>query len=238
MKVRVLFFGIAREITGLGQDSPELSADATAADLLRLYTARFPRLGGIGASLVMAVNQEFSDPARLLAENDEVAFLPPVSGGSGPWTQAIEHPNGHFFALTRQAIDPRGIARSLLRGEDGAVVTFEGVTRNNTKGRPTLYLDYECYEPMAIRVMARIGEELAESLPIDRIAMVHRLGRVEIGEASVAIVVTAAHRKPAFEACSEGITRLKKLVPIWKKEHFEDGAVWVEGDWDESVLGR
>ena len=161
MKVRVLFFGIAREITGLGQDSPELSADATAADLLRLYTARFPRLGGIGASLVMAVNQEFSDPTRLLAENDEVAFLPPVSGGSGPWTQAIEHPNGHFFALTRQAIDPRGIARSLLRGEDGAVVTFEGVTRNNTKGRPTLYLDYECYEPMAIRVMARIGEELA-----------------------------------------------------------------------------
>ena len=238
MKVRVLFFGIAREITGLGQDSPELAADTSAEDLLRLYTARFPRLGGIGASLVMAVNQEFSDPARALAENDEVAFLPPVSGGSDKWTQAIDHPKGHFFALTRQAIDARGIARTLLRGEDGAVVTFEGVTRNNTKGRPTLYLDYECYEPMAIRVMARIGEELAEALPIDRIAMVHRLGRVEIGEASVVIVVTSAHRKPAFEACAEGITRLKKLVPIWKKEHFEDGAVWVEGDWDESVLGR
>ncbi len=238
MKVRVLFFGIAREMTGLGQDSPELAAGTSAADLLRLYTARFPRLGGIGASLVMAVNREFSDPARLLAEDDEVAFLPPVSGGSDPWTQVINHPDGHFFALTRQAIDARGIARPLLRGEDGAVVTFEGVTRNNTKGRPTLYLDYECYEPMAIRVMERIGEELAGAFPIDRIAMVHRLGRVEIGEASVAIVVTAAHRKPAFEACAEGITRLKKLVPIWKKEHFEDGAVWVEGDWDESVSGR
>jgi molybdopterin synthase catalytic subunit len=174
----------------------------------------------------------------VLAENDEVAFLPPVSGGSERWAQVIEHPDGHFFALTRQAIDAGGIARSLLRGEDGAVVTFEGVTRNNSKGRATLYLDYECYEAMAIRVMAQIGEDLARSFPIDRIAMVHRLGRVEIGATSVVIVVTAAHRKPAFEACAEAIARLKKLAPIWKKEHFEDGAVWVEGDWDESVSGR
>jgi molybdopterin synthase catalytic subunit len=186
----------------------------------------------------MAVNQEFSDPARALAENDEVAFLPPVSGGSGPWTQIIEHPDGNFFALTRETIDARSIAQSLLRGQDGAVVTFEGVTRNNTKGRPTLYLDYECYEAMAIRVMEGIGLELAKSFAVDRVAMVHRLGRIEIGEASVVIVVTAPHRKPAFEACAEGITKLKKLVPIWKKEHFEDGAVWVEGDWDESVLSR
>jgi molybdopterin synthase catalytic subunit len=238
VKVRVLFFGIAREITGLGQETPDVANGASVADVLRLYAIRFPRLGGISGSLVMAVNQEFSDPGHLLAEGDEVAFLPPVSGGSGPWSQAIECPEGHFFALTRQAIDARDLARRLLRGEDGAVVTFEGVTRNNTKGRPTLYLDYECYEAMAIRVMAQIGQDLAGSFPIDRIAIVHRLGRVEIGEASVRIVVTAAHRKPAFEACAEAITRLKKLVPIWKKEHFEDGAVWVEGDWDESVSRR
>lgn len=238
MKVRVLFFGIAREITGLGQDSPEVQEGASVSDLFRLYAARFPGLGEIETSLVTAVNQEFSASAHTLAENDEVAFLPPVSGGSAPWTQVIEDPDGHFFALTRQAIDARSISRALLRGQDGAMVTFEGVTRNNTKGRPTLYLDYECYESMAIRVMARIGQELAASLAIDRIAMVHRLGRIEIGEASVVIVVTAPHRKPAFEACAEGITRLKKLVPIWKKEHFEDSAVWVEGDWDESVLGR
>lgn len=238
MKVRVLFFGIAKEITGLGQDSPEVQEGASVADLFRLYAARFPRLVDIETSLVTAVNQEFSASSQQLTENDEVAFLPPVSGGSTPWAQVIKHPDGHFFALTRQTIDARSLALSLLRGQDGALVTFEGVTRNNTKGRPTLYLDYECYESMAIRVMARIGEELAGSLPIDRIAMVHRLGRIEIGEASVVIVVTAPHRKPAFEACAEGITRLKKLVPIWKKEHFEDGAVWVEGDWDESVLGR
>lgn len=237
MKVRVLFFGIAREITGFAQDSPEVTSGESVSGLLQRYSARFPRLDGIAASLVTAVNQEFSDPTRKLAENDEVAFLPPVSGGSGPWTQVIEDPAGHFFALTRESIDAASIARSLLQGQDGALVTFQGVTRDNTKGRPTLYLDYECYEAMAIRVMAQIGKELAASLAIDRIAMVHRLGRVEIGETSVAIIVTAPHRKPAFEACAEGITRLKKLVPIWKKEHFEDGAVWVEGDWDESVLG-
>lgn len=238
MKIRVLFFGIAREITGCAQDFPEVAAGESVAGLLHRYTSRFPRLDGISASLVVAVNQEFSERARTLAENDEVAFLPPVSGGTGPWTQVVEDPAGHFFALTRQAIDARDLARKLVRGQDGAVVTFEGVTRDNTKGRPTLYLDYECYETMAIRVMARIGLDLAAAFAIDRIAMVHRLGRVEIGEASVAIVVTAPHRKAAFEACAEGITRLKKLVPIWKKEHFEDGAVWVEGDWDESVIGR
>jgi molybdopterin synthase catalytic subunit len=238
VKVRVLFFGIARDITGFAQDSPDVAAGESVSALLRRYSARFPRLDEIAGSLVMAVNQEFSDPARKLEEDDEVAFLPPVSGGSGPWTQVIEDPAGHFFALTREAIDAQGIARRLLRGQDGAVVSFEGVTRDNTKGRPTLYLDYECYETMAIRVMTQIGLELAASLAIDRIAMVHRLGRVEIGETSVAIIVTAPHRKPAFEACAEGITRLKKLVPIWKKEHFEDGAVWVEGDWDDSVLGR
>jgi molybdopterin converting factor subunit 1 len=238
VKVRVLFFGIAREITGFAQDSPEVAAEESVSELLGRYVARFPRLDDIAASLVMAVNQEFSDPGRTLAENDEVAFLPPVSGGSGAWAQVVEHPSGHFYALTREAIDTRSITQRLLRGQDGAVVIFEGVTRDNTKGRPTLYLDYECYEAMAIRVMAQIGQELATSQAIDRIAMVHRLGRVEIGETSVAIVVTAPHRRAAFEACAEGITRLKKLVPIWKKEHFEDGDVWVEGDWDESVLAR
>ena len=126
----------------------------------------------------------------------------------------------------------REIILRLVRGDDGAVITFEGVVRNNTKGRRTLYLDYECYEPMAVKVMAEIGRQIAGAYPIDRIAMVHRLGRMEISEASVAIIVTAAHRKAAFEAALEGINRLKRLVPIWKKEHFADGEVWVEGEWD------
>ena len=124
----------------------------------------------------------------------------------------------------------------MLRGEDGALVYFEGVVRNNTKGRSTLYLDYECYEGMAIQTMAGIGRDLAATQAVDRIAMVHRLGRMEIGETSVVVAVTAPHRKPAFEAALEGINRLKRLVPIWKKEHFADGEVWVEGEWDASVL--
>jgi molybdopterin synthase catalytic subunit len=125
-----------------------------------------------------------------------------------------------------------------LTPEDGAVVVFEGVVRNNTKGRATKFLDYECYEPMALRTMRQIGLEIAKSHAITTIAMVHRLGRMEISEISVLIVVSAPHRKPAFDAAFEGINRLKKLVPIWKKEHFADGEVWVDGEWDDSVLQR
>jgi molybdopterin synthase catalytic subunit len=118
------------------------------------------------------------------------------------------------------------------------VAVFEGVVRDNTQGRSTLYLEYECYRPMAIRLMAQIGREIAAEHAIGRIAIAHRLGRMDIGEASVVIAVSAPHRGPAFDACRAGIDRLKKLVPIWKKEHFADGAVWVEGEWDSSVLAR
>jgi MoaE-MoaD fusion protein len=196
---------------------------------------------------VLACNHEFCDRSAAIREGDEIAFLPPVSGGSsdssgdssGRYTHQIHDADtGCFFALTRKTIDTPGIARQLLRGEDGAVVDFEGVVRNNTKGRATKFLDYECYEPMAVKMMAEIGREIAGTFAIGRIAMVHRLGRLQIGEASVAIVVTAPHRKPAFEAALEGINRLKRLVPIWKKEHFADGEVWVEGEWDESVLKK
>ena len=136
------------------------------------------------------------------------------------------------------AIDVTAVRSRVLTPEDGAVVVFEGVVRNNTKGRPTRFLDYECYEPMAINTMTEIGQDIASRYPVTRIAMVHRLGRMEISEISVLIVVSAPHRKAAFEAALEGINRLKKLVPIWKKEYFADGEVWVEGEWDESVLQR
>ncbi len=196
----------------------------------------------MSGSIVLALNQQFSSPSAPLAEGDEVALLPPVSGGSGPqphggpYTHEITDPGGNFFALTRQPIDGTALAHRLLRGEDGAFVNFEGVTRNNTKGRATRYLDYECYEAMAVKMMAEIGREIASSHAISRIAMVHRLGRVEISETSVAIVVTAPHRKPAFDAALEGINRLKRTVPVWKKEYFADGEVWVDGEWDESIV--
>jgi molybdopterin synthase catalytic subunit len=202
-----------------------------------LYASRFPRLRGMAASVVLALNQEFSTPSAPLAEGDEVAFLPPVSGGSGRNIQEIhDSDSGNFFALTREPIDGSSIAKTLLRGEDGAFVNFEGVARNNTKGRTTRYLEYECYEAMAVKTMAQIGRQIAAEFSIGRIAMVHRLGRIEIGETSVAVVVTAPHRRPAFDAALEGINRLKRTVPVWKKEYFADGEVWVDGEWDDTVV--
>ena len=142
---------------------------------------------------------------------------------------------GHYFAITRRPIDTRRVIAGLLTGAEGAVVTFEGTARNNTKGRATLCLDYEGYEAMALKLMSKIGLEIAAKYEVGRMAMVHRLGRMLIGETSVAVIVTAPHRRPAFEAALEGIDRLKKTVPIWKKEHFVDGEVWVEGEWDRNV---
>ena len=235
VRIKVLFFGIIRDVVGLREDSVEIAAGASLGTLFDQYAARFPRLKEMSASTVLALNQQFSRPAAPLSDGDEVAFLPPVSGGS-LYTHHIAAPEGNFYALTREKIDGTAIAKSLLQGKDGAFVNFEGVTRNNTKGRGTRFLDYECYEPMAVKTMAEIGADIARNFDISRIAMVHRLGRVEISETSVAVVVTSPHRKPAFDAALEGINRLKKLVPVWKKEYFVDGEVWVEGEWDDSVV--
>ncbi len=239
VRVKVLFFGMLKDIVGRAEDHIEVADDARLESVFTRYARQFPRLTELESSIVLACNQEFCERSAVIREGDEIAFLPPVSGGSGRYTHEIhDEETGCFFALTRETIDTPAIGRQLLRGEDGALVDFEGVVRNNTKGRATKFLDYECYEPMAVKMMAEIGREIAGTHAIGRIAMVHRLGRLEIGEASVAIVVTAPHRKPAFEAALEGINRLKRMVPIWKKEHFADGEVWVEGEWDESVLKK
>jgi molybdopterin converting factor subunit 1 len=236
VRIRVLFFGVLRDIVGQREDFLEVPEGGRLESVFELYAGRFPRLRGMAASVVLALNQEFSTPSAPLAEGDEVAFLPPVSGGSGYTQQICDEDTGNFFALTREPIDGGLIARDLLRGEDGAFVNFEGVARNNTKGRSTRYLEYECYESMAVKTMAQIGREIAAGFSIGRIAMVHRLGRIEIGETSVAVVVTAPHRRPAFDAALEGINRLKRMVPVWKKEFFADGEVWVDGEWDDNVV--
>ena len=233
MHIRVLFFGQLKDICGRAQDDLELPENSTAVSVFRHYAAEFPKLAGLAGSIVLARNQEFTTSSALLAPGDEVAFLPPVSGGA--FLHEIQDPEGHFFALTREPIDPRAVEAALLEGCDGALVTFQGVVRNNTRGRGTLRLEYECYEAMAIRKMAEIGREIAGQFAISRIAMLHRLGTLEIGEASVIVVAVAPHRKPAFDATLEGINRLKKLVPVWKKEFFEDGEVWVEGEWDDNA---
>jgi MoaE-MoaD fusion protein len=226
--IRVLFFGALKDVTGRAADQIELPEGASTGTVFEHYASAFPRLRALERSILLARNLRFVSAPEPVAEGDEIAFLPPVSGGTAD-------ERGNFFALTREPIDSRALAARLLSGEDGAVVVFEGVVRNNTRGRRTLWLDYECYEGMALKVMSEIGCDIACTHQIGHIAMVHRLGRLEIGETSVAVVVTAPHRQAAFEAALEGINRLKRTVPIWKKEHFEDGEVWVEGEWDDSL---
>jgi molybdopterin synthase catalytic subunit len=242
VRLKVLFFGQLRDIAGGREDLLELPQGATVETVFEHYASRFPRIRELGSSIVIAQNQQFAASSASVSDGDEIALLPPVSGGSTPALPVFVHDiadeAGHFFALTRQVIDVDQIKRRLLAGTDGALVDFEGVVRNNTNGRATRFLEYEGYEGMAVRTMADIGRDIAGRHAIGRIAMVHRLGRLDIGEASVVVVVTAPHRRPAFEAALEGINRLKKTVPIWKKEHFADGEVWVDGEWDDSVVQR
>ncbi|HWP84532.1 MAG TPA: molybdenum cofactor biosynthesis protein MoaE [Terriglobia bacterium] len=230
MRIRVLFFGVLREIIGRSDEGIEVAAGSDIGSLFEEYVRRYPALQRHGNALLFSRNREFARRDQRLEEGDEVAFLPPVSGGAPGAAVRESAPVGLVCRLTREPIPTQALVRELQQREDGAVVVFEGVVRNHSQGRQTLFLDYEAYEPMALEKMRQICQELARSFPIDRIGIIHRLGRLEIGDASVVIVVTAEHRKAAFDACREAIDRLKRTVPIWKKEFFADGAVWVEGE--------
>lgn len=220
MRVRVLFFGVLKDLAENSSDILDLPEGALVRDVLAHCVARSPKLKESMSSLAVAVNQEYARPETMLHANDEVALLPPVSGGSGRERASI----------VRDAIDAQGILQKIKRGEDGAAVMFEGVVRNQTRGRRTLYLDYEAYEEMALQQMEELATGALKQFQIRDVALVHRLGRLEIGETSVLIVVASAHRAAAFDACRWLIDTLKRTVPIWKKEYFEDGVVWAEGE--------
>jgi MoaE-MoaD fusion protein len=222
MRVRVLFFGQLKEIVGTAEESAELSEGAKLSDLFERYGRRFPKFAEFRPSIAASVNQEYAEVKTPLTDGDEVAFLPPVSGG--------EDPNGDIFRLVRKPIETREIVESLKAPEDGALVVFDGFVRDNFKGQKTLYLEYEAYEAMAWAKIRELGAELREKFSVRRVAIVHRLGRLEIGETSVLIAVASAHRAAAFDACRYGIDTLKRTVPIWKKEFFVGGAVWAEGE--------
>lgn len=227
VRIRVLFFGVLRDLLGSGSDDVSLPEGATLHDLLARYEAQAPRLKQLAPTLALAINQEYAPPAAPLRDGDEVAFLPPVSGGA---TAAAETVSSTYCALTRQPLSSQSVVNALQRPEDGAVVVFEGVVRNHTRNRRTLFLDYEAYEGMAIAQMQALIAEAKQRFAIRDVAIHHRLGRLEIGEASIVIVVASAHRAAAFEASRWLIDTLKRTVPIWKQEHFEDGAVWADGE--------
>lgn len=231
MKVRILLFARLRDL--LGTDSVELDSSdiESVGDAYRILRARHPELEAFSRSLLVAVNQEFADWDTPVREGDELALFPPVSGGQTPADAGYPvDAAGDIYQIVRESIRTQGLASQLIRDQDGAAVTFFGIVRNNTRGRRTTHLYYEAYEPMALRKMREIGESLRQRWQIGRVGMVHRLGRLEIGEVSVAIVITSPHRGVAFESCRYAIDRLKQTVPIWKKEFFEDGEVWVEGE--------
>ena len=228
MRVRVLFFGQLKDITGVTTEEAELSDGAKVEDLFERYGRKFPRLAEFRGSIAASVNQEYSEWRAPLASGDEVAFLPPVSGGEGGAAPTVAE--GDVVQLVREPIRTRELLEALKAPEDGALVVFDGFVRNNFKGGKTLHLEYEAYEPMAYAKMREIVTEMRGKFAIHRIAMVHRLGRLDIGETSVWIGVSAAHRGAAFDACRYAIDTLKRSVPIWKKEFFAGGAVWAEGE--------
>lgn len=223
MRVHVLFFGQLKEITGVTEEDAELSDGARVEDLFERYGRRFPKLAQFRPSIAASVNQEYAGWRALLSTGDEVAFLPPVSGGQ----QAAVADD--IILLVREPIVSRELLESLKAPEDGAVVVFDGFVRKDFKGRRTLYLEYEAYEPMAYTKMREIGAQIRAKFQIHRLAIVHRLGRLEIGDTSVLIAVSSPHRGAAFDACRFAIDTLKRAVPIWKKEYFAGGAVWAEG---------
>lgn len=219
MRVRVLVFGVLKEVCPEASAALELPEGARVQDLLEQFRATFYGRDALWASLAVAVNREYVSVEHELHDSDEVALLPPVSGGAGG-----------KVALTRERIDADELVNGLKHGDDGAVVVFDGIVRNNSRGRGTLYLDYEAYEEMALEQMRALTAKAAEDFAIRDIVLVHRLGRLEIGETSVLIAVASAHRPAAFDACRWLIDTLKKTVPIWKKEHFADGVVWADGE--------
>ena len=217
VNVRVLFFGAARDAVGANELDLTLEAPATVSSAFQSLKTRFSQLERFGRSLLFAVNQEYATPDTQLKENDELAVFPPVSGGSHD-----------FFELTTEAIDVGEVARRVVLPECGATVTLDGYAREWTNGKRTLYLIYEAYDSMALTEMQRLGAEAHNQFEIAHIGIVHRTGRIEIGETSVVIAASAPHRQAAFKACEWAIKELKRTVPIWKKEIFEDGQAWVE----------
>jgi molybdopterin synthase catalytic subunit len=235
MQVQILSFGVLQQWLGSATtlDVPEGTTVALLLDRLAgvNLAANGPVPSDVWRSLAVSVNAEYAQSSRILRHGDEVGLLPPVSGGTDSAPEPIQEVNPSVVvALTRDPIDSESLVKFAKRAEDGAVVVFDGIVRNNSRGRQTLHLDYEAYEEMALKQMNEIADRARTQFGVHRMTLVHRLGRLTVGETSVLIVVSSAHRAQAYEASRWLIDTLKKTVPIWKKETFVDGAVWADGE--------
>jgi len=219
VRVRVHLFARYREAAGQEQVDLDLPDGGTVDTAWKAVVTRHPQLAQYRPYTLFAVGHDYVEADHILKAGDELLLFPPVSGGST---------HDDIFAVVDRPLSPDDIAARVDDPGAGGVVIFSGVVRNQTDGRPVKFLEYEAHAPMAEAKMREIGAAIrARWSGVKRVAMLHRIGRLDIGESSVLIAVSAAHRGDAFEACRYAIDTLKRTVPVWKKEHFEDGEVWV-----------
>ena len=224
MRVTLRHFALIRETIGQKTEHRAFESGETIGDLYDRIAAEFPRLAPLKRSVMMMANESYVPADYALKDGDEIAFIPPVSGGSGD--------DGRLFRITEDELDPRETERAVADPAAGAIVTFTGVVRDNGRGRAVSALDYEAYAPAAEKMLAQIADEVEAKWGLRRVAIIHRVGLLPVGVASVVISISSPHREAAFEAALYAIERLKEIVPIWKKEHYEDGAVWIGSEAD------
>jgi molybdopterin synthase catalytic subunit len=221
LEIRLKLFASVREIVGQRELVLEVPAECTVSALPPRLVSEFPKLRALMPSLQFAVNHEYVNGERVLTAGDEVAVIPPVSGGVD------------VFEITEAPLSLDALAAAVGQSTCGAIASFLGIVRGYARGRRVDYLEYDAYPEMAVAQMRQIGEEIRARWPVDRVAIVHRVGRLSVGEASVAITVGSPHRHEALQACAYAIERLKETVPIWKKEVWTDGAEWIGSTVDE-----
>jgi molybdopterin synthase catalytic subunit len=228
MTITLRLFAIMRERTGLSERPVELPAGSRVSDLVELLEREYDVIAPLFRTSMIMRNQEYVARGETLADGDEIAFIPPVSGGSG------DH-----YRVTADVLDAQAVADRVARDDAGAIVTFVGTVRNHARGRRVLWLDYEAYPEAAEKQLARIGAELRERWPVCGVAIEHRTGKLDPGAASVVIAVSSAHRDAAFAAAAHAIERIKQIVPIWKKEAYEDGETWIGSEAEyQAEIGR
>jgi MoaE-MoaD fusion protein len=221
LQVKLLYFAIIREALGRSGETRTVEPGRTIEDLFGELASEQPALHRLRPSLMFMINEEYAKPGYRLQDGDELALIPPVSGSEA-----------RRFVVTADPVSEEQVSRLVASPAAGAIVTFVGTVRNNARGRTVLSLDYEAYPPAAERMLRQIGGEIRDRWGIEHCAIYHRMGHLAVGEASVAIAVASAHRGDAFDACRFAIDRIKEIVPIWKKEFYEDGETWVGSEAD------
>ena len=218
MRVTVRYFAAIREVTGTRSETREVPEGTSAGRLVDLVVADHPGIDALRRSAALMVNHAYADPSRPLVDGDEVALIPPVSGGSS---------HQQNFRVTEEPIDLTVVEAAVADPAAGAVVSFAGTVRDHARGQEVTLLEYEAYPEAAEKMLAQVGDEISARWDVRRVAIVHRFGRLAVGEVSVAIAVSSAHRAEAFDACRYAIDRIKEIVPIWKKEVYAGGAAWI-----------